>query len=90
MTGARDLLEAAVGRALTMIDYPHGRADGHAAGAARADGYDLGLTGSPSRVDPTTDPLLIGRVEAQALTLRDFPAALAAILAAEDRTPARA
>lgn len=90
MTDGRDLLEAAVGPALTTIAYPHGKADGRAAGAARAAGYELGLTGSPTRVDPTTDRLLIGRVEAQALTLRDFAAALAAILAAEDRTPARA
>jgi peptidoglycan/xylan/chitin deacetylase (PgdA/CDA1 family) len=90
MTDGRDLLEAAVGRAFTMIAHPHGKADGRAAGGARAAGYELGLTGSPTRVDPTTDPLLIGRVEAQALTLRDFAAALAAILAAEDRKPARA
>jgi hypothetical protein len=73
-----------------MIAYAHGKADGRAAGAARAAGYELGLMGSPARVDSTTDPLLIGRVEAQALTLRDFAAALAAILAAEDWTPARA
>lgn len=73
-----------------MIAYPHGEADVRVAGAARGAGYELGLTGSPTRADPTTDPLLIGRVEAQALTLRDFPAARAAILAAEDRTPARA
>jgi peptidoglycan/xylan/chitin deacetylase (PgdA/CDA1 family) len=90
MTDGRDLLEAAVGRALTMIAYPHGKADGRAAGAARAPSYELGLTGSSTRVDPTTDPLLIGRVEAQALTLRDFAAALAAMVAAEDRKPARA
>ena len=90
MTYGHDLLEAAVGRALTMIAYPHGKADGRAAGAARAAGYELGLTGSPTRVDPTTDPLLIGRVEVQALTVRDFAAALGAILAAEDRKPARA
>ena len=73
-----------------MIAYPHGNADGRGAGAAPAAGYELGLTGSPTRADPSTNPLLIGRVEARALTLRDFPAALAAILAAEDRTPARA
>ena len=70
--------------------YPHGKADDRAAGAARAAGYGLGLTGSPTRVDSTTHPLPIGHVEAQAVTLRDFAAALAAILAAEDRTPARA
>ena len=73
-----------------MIAYPHGKADGRGAEAARAAGYELGLTGLLPRVDPTTDPLLIGRVEAQTLTLRDFAAALAAILAAEDWTPARA
>ena len=73
-----------------MIAYPHGKADGRVAGAARAAGYELGLTGSPTRADPSTNPLLIGCGEARALTLRDFPAALAAILAAEDRTPARA
>lgn len=90
MTDGRDLFEAAVGRALTMIAYPHGKADGRGAEAARAAGYELGLTGLLPRVDPTTDPLLIGRVEAQTLTVRDFAAALAAILAAEDWTPARA
>ena len=90
MTDGRDLFEAAVGRALTMIAYPHGKADGRGAEAARAAGYELGLTGLLPRVDPTTDPLLIGRVEAQTLTLRDFAAALAASLAAEEWTPARA
>lgn len=73
-----------------MIAYPHGKADGRVAGAARAAGYELGLTGSPTRADPSTDPLLIGRVEARALTLRDFRAAPAAILAAEDRADAPA
>jgi hypothetical protein len=52
-------------------------------------GYDRRDPGRPL-LHRTVPVGASGRVEAQVPTLRDFAAALAAILAAEDRTPARA
>jgi peptidoglycan/xylan/chitin deacetylase (PgdA/CDA1 family) len=64
MRDGRDRLEALAGERLTMIAYPHGKADGRIAAAARAEGYERGFTGWAFPVGPTTDPLLIGRLEA--------------------------
>jgi peptidoglycan/xylan/chitin deacetylase (PgdA/CDA1 family) len=59
----RERLEAVVGRPLTTIAYPHGKADARVADAARAAGFRLGFTGRYEPVVPTTDPLLLGRIE---------------------------
>jgi peptidoglycan/xylan/chitin deacetylase (PgdA/CDA1 family) len=64
MRDGRERLEALVGERLTMIAYPHGKADGRIAAAARAEGYERGFTAWAFPVGPTTDPLLIGRLEA--------------------------
>jgi len=55
-------LEEAAGARLTTIAYPHGRADGRVAGAARAAGFGAGFTGAPGPVTPESDPLLLCRV----------------------------
>jgi peptidoglycan/xylan/chitin deacetylase (PgdA/CDA1 family) len=59
--GLAELEEAAGGR-LTTIAYPHGRADGRVAAAARAAGFGAGFTGAPGPVTPASDPLLLCRV----------------------------
>jgi peptidoglycan/xylan/chitin deacetylase (PgdA/CDA1 family) len=59
--GLAELEEAAGGR-LTTIAYPHGRADGRVAAAARAAGFAAGFTGAPGPVTPESDPLLLCRV----------------------------
>jgi len=59
--GLAELEEAAGGR-LSTIAYPHGRADGRVAAAARAAGFDAGFTGAPGPVTPESDPLLLCRV----------------------------
>lgn len=62
MTEGRDELAAAAGMPLTIIGYPHGRADGRVADAARAAGFTSGFTTEHLPVTPTSDPLLQGRV----------------------------
>jgi peptidoglycan/xylan/chitin deacetylase (PgdA/CDA1 family) len=57
-------LEDVLGQKLTTIAYPHGRADLRVAAAARAAGYAFGFTGTIEAVSPTSDPLLLGRVDA--------------------------
>jgi peptidoglycan/xylan/chitin deacetylase (PgdA/CDA1 family) len=62
MTEGRAELEEAAGSSLTTIAYPHGRADGRVAAAARAAGFGAGFTGAPGPVTPESDPLLLCRV----------------------------
>lgn len=81
MDDGRERLETVVGRPLTTIAYPHGKADARVAEAARTAGYDLGFTASVTAAGPGTDPLLIGRVEALAVPLRQFSQTIAATLA---------
>jgi peptidoglycan/xylan/chitin deacetylase (PgdA/CDA1 family) len=57
-------LEEVLGQKLTTIAYPHGRADLRVAAAARAAGYAFGFTGTIEAISPTSDPLLLGRVDA--------------------------
>jgi glycosyltransferase involved in cell wall biosynthesis/peptidoglycan/xylan/chitin deacetylase (PgdA/CDA1 family) len=56
-------LEAAAGRPLTAIAYPHGRADARVAAAARAAGFRDGFIGPAGPLTPATDRLRIGRAE---------------------------
>jgi peptidoglycan/xylan/chitin deacetylase (PgdA/CDA1 family) len=81
MSEGKERLEAAIGRRLTMIAYPHGKADIRVADAARAAGYELGFTGDPRPAGPKTDRLLIGRTEPPAVPLDEFGRAVAATLA---------
>jgi peptidoglycan/xylan/chitin deacetylase (PgdA/CDA1 family) len=64
MRRGRSRLEEVLGQEITTIAYPHGRADLRVATAARAAGYAFGFTGSIEAVRPTSDPLLLGRVDA--------------------------
>ena len=63
LTEGRRELEQAVGRQLTMIAYPHGKADARVAKAARAAGFRVGFSGRHDPVVPSSDPLLLGRLE---------------------------
>jgi peptidoglycan/xylan/chitin deacetylase (PgdA/CDA1 family) len=77
----REELEAIVGQRLRMIAYPHGKADARVAEAARVAGYEFAFTGLPVSVTPTTDALMMGRIEGQAVQLRDFARTIATTLA---------
>jgi peptidoglycan/xylan/chitin deacetylase (PgdA/CDA1 family) len=59
----RKRLEAASERQLTVLAYPHGKADARVAAAAREAGFRFGFTGLPHPVRPRSDPLLLGRFE---------------------------
>ena len=60
----RDELEAAAGGRLVSIAYPHGGGDARVAAAARAAGFEAGYRTASQAIDATTDPLLLGRIEA--------------------------
>jgi glycosyltransferase involved in cell wall biosynthesis/peptidoglycan/xylan/chitin deacetylase (PgdA/CDA1 family) len=59
----RAALEAATGRRLTTIAYPHGDADERVAAAARAAGYTDGFCGPGRSITERSDRLLLGRAE---------------------------
>ena len=59
----RAALEAAAGRRLTSIAYPHGRADARVADAARAAGYTDGFGGPGRSITARSDRLLLARAE---------------------------
>jgi peptidoglycan/xylan/chitin deacetylase (PgdA/CDA1 family) len=73
-------LERVVGRRLTAISYPHGRADARVALAAGRAGFEQGFTGVAAAVTPSGDPLLLPRVEAMQTTLQDFALQIVAAL----------
>jgi peptidoglycan/xylan/chitin deacetylase (PgdA/CDA1 family) len=81
MRNGRERLETLAGRRMTMIAYPHGKADGRIAAAARAEGYERGFTAWAFPVGPTTDPLLIGRLEAPPVPASELGRLIAQILA---------
>ena len=58
----REALAALIGTRLNVISYPHGKADGRVAHAARTAGFTHGFTTERSHVTPETDPLLIPRI----------------------------
>jgi peptidoglycan/xylan/chitin deacetylase (PgdA/CDA1 family) len=62
LTEGRDELAAAAGTPLRTIGYPHGRADGRVADAARNAGFTAGFTIQEVAVTPGDDPMLLGRV----------------------------
>lgn len=63
LEAGRDELSEACGQKLTAIAYPHGRANGTVADAARARGWQVGFTTSAEAVTDSSDPLLLGRVD---------------------------
>jgi peptidoglycan/xylan/chitin deacetylase (PgdA/CDA1 family) len=62
LSQGRDHLEAVAGRPLTLIAYPHGKADRRVAVAARTAGFTLGFTTVERIVRPDTDPHLVPRI----------------------------
>lgn len=63
LTTGRDRLADVVGRPLELLAYPHGGADERVTAAARAAGYAFAFTTAAEAVRPSTDELLLGRVE---------------------------
>jgi peptidoglycan/xylan/chitin deacetylase (PgdA/CDA1 family) len=62
MHEGREELEGAAGVPVTVIGYPHGRADARVAAAARAAGFLTGYTGVSEAVGEASDRLLLGRL----------------------------
>jgi peptidoglycan/xylan/chitin deacetylase (PgdA/CDA1 family) len=76
MTDGRAELDELAGARVAAISYPHGRADGRVAAAARRAGFVAGFTGRPESVRPVGDPLLMGRVEPSYRSVRELRAQL--------------
>ena len=72
MNEGRAEIEAVIGQRLRMIAYPHGKANRRVAEVARSTGYECAFTASPNPVGPSTDPLMIGRVEVPPAPLGTF------------------
>jgi peptidoglycan/xylan/chitin deacetylase (PgdA/CDA1 family) len=72
LSDGRNALEVAAGRRLTLIAYPHGRADQRVADAARAAGFELGFTGAGDAVTARSDALLLSRIEPSFTDLASF------------------
>jgi peptidoglycan/xylan/chitin deacetylase (PgdA/CDA1 family) len=68
----RGELAALVGRPLTSVAYPHGRADVRVATAARGAGFEAGFTGQPEVVTDEADPFLLGRLSPSYGSLGEF------------------
>jgi peptidoglycan/xylan/chitin deacetylase (PgdA/CDA1 family) len=85
LTEGRAQLEATAGRRLTMLAYPHGKADRRAANAARNAGYELGFTGFSVPLTTETDLLMVGRIDASSISPRDFGRVIAETLTYEPR-----
>ncbi|MBA2462959.1 MAG: polysaccharide deacetylase family protein [Actinobacteria bacterium] len=64
LTDGREELAALVGAEITTLAYPFGRADARVALAARAAGYQLAFTTEPRPIATSSDPMLLGRLEA--------------------------
>jgi peptidoglycan/xylan/chitin deacetylase (PgdA/CDA1 family) len=58
----RDALAGEAGGPLELIAYPHGKADGRIAAAARGAGFVLGFTTVREPLTSATDPLLVPRI----------------------------
>ena len=80
MRQGRAELEAAAGGPLTAIAYPHGAADDRVARTARAAGYTAGFTTVAEVVTAATDPMLVGRLDAGGVSVRDFATTVATVL----------
>jgi peptidoglycan/xylan/chitin deacetylase (PgdA/CDA1 family) len=80
LSDGREELEALAGRPLDTIAYPHGGAEQREADAARAAGFRWGFTTLHMAVTPSSDPLLLGRVECSFRSLGHFALRLARAL----------
>jgi peptidoglycan/xylan/chitin deacetylase (PgdA/CDA1 family) len=81
MIEGREEVEAVVGQRVRMMAYSHGRTDVRVAHAARSAGYTFAFTASHTCVAPTTDALMMGRIEVRAVSNREFARTIAATLA---------
>lgn len=81
----RGTLVSAAGQSLATIAYPHGSTDARVADAARRAGYHFGFSCRDEPVTPTSDPLLLGRLEPGLRSLPRFAARLAWTLLAGGR-----
>jgi peptidoglycan/xylan/chitin deacetylase (PgdA/CDA1 family) len=77
MIEGKGALERATETPIGGIAYPHGKADGRVAEAARAAGYRWGFTGSGQAVGPSSDPLMLGRHDPAVGTVDDLALGLA-------------
>lgn len=69
----RDAVAEAAGRPVDVLAYPHGRADARVAAAARRAGYRAAFTTDGGAVAPSSDPLLLPRVDPSWTAPADFP-----------------
>jgi peptidoglycan/xylan/chitin deacetylase (PgdA/CDA1 family) len=81
MEEGRSDLEALLPEPITMISYPHGKADARVAQAARGAGYRFGFTTVAERLDDHTDPRLVGRAYPSYDSPERFAFEIAVILA---------
>ena len=81
----RDDLEQIVGAPLTVIGYPHGRADERVGSVAREAGFALGYTTEEVAITPASNPLLLGRFNPSYRSPGHFAVQLVRILAAAHR-----
>jgi peptidoglycan/xylan/chitin deacetylase (PgdA/CDA1 family) len=76
LEAGRAELAAVAGQPMTLLAYPHGKADARVARAARAAGYRAAWTGWPRPARAGDDPFLLGRWEPGPLDLDSFVAAV--------------
>jgi peptidoglycan/xylan/chitin deacetylase (PgdA/CDA1 family) len=76
LDAGRRQLAAATGQPITLLAYPHGKADTRVAHAARAAGYRAAWTGQPRPSRAGDDPFLLGRWEPGPLDIDSFTAAV--------------
>lgn len=76
----RPAVEAAAGAPVTLLAYPHGRADARVAAAARSAGFSAAFTVEQEPVTPASNSMLLGRVDGAVGSLADFAWALARTL----------
>ena len=81
MTEGRAELASAAGVEPTTIAYPHGKADGRVAAAARASRLSLGFTVRRAPVRPESDSLLLPRIQPTHASLGHFALELVGALA---------
>ncbi len=77
LTDGRDVLESIANGPITIIAYPHGKADPQVAQAARAVGFEVGFITGHARIHKRTDPLFVPRVEVHNAPLDHFEKSLA-------------
>jgi hypothetical protein len=88
LSAGRGELEGIAGP-LSVISYPHGRADDRVAAAARGAGFRFGFVADGSPVTPGDDPHLLGRRYPARGARGRFPLDLASVLSAACPRPLR-